>query len=238
METLVALFCLIAASALATGAGIRVAGDPLAENGSQAVVGSVVFVGAAAGAVVATTMGVVAAGACQLGGLWPPRVAASVLPSWAPWAPGTIAWLGVTHAMYAVFDINAGRMAKRLGKPFYFYQRYSELVLHWLIAIRFARGDHALQAIWHLWEYIDVTAGGRVAESPDLAHALDWLDAASWVYSAFQINGAAAPGTIAGAAVVYTLVLRAVWGAGLKGNDAQGRISYGASLVTKKDKKG
>ena len=50
METLVALLCLIAASALATGAGIRVAGDPLAENGSQAVVGSVVFVGAAAGA--------------------------------------------------------------------------------------------------------------------------------------------------------------------------------------------
>ena len=57
METLVALLCLIAASALATGAGIRVAGDPLAENGSQAVVGSVVFVGAAAGAVVATFCG-------------------------------------------------------------------------------------------------------------------------------------------------------------------------------------
>ena len=152
------------------------------------------------------------------------------LPSWAPW---TIAWLGVTHVMYAALDINAGHMAMQLGKPFYFYQRYSELVLHWLIAISFLRLDHALQAVWHLWKYIDVTAGGRVAQNPKLAHALDWLDAAAWVYSAFQFNGAAAPATIAGAAIVYALVLRVVWGAGLKGNDTQGSISYGASLMAK-----
>jgi len=157
---------------------------------------------------------------------------ASALPLVANW---TIAWLGVTHVMYAALDINAGHMAMALGKLFYFYQRYAELVLHWVLAARFLRPDHALQALWHAWKYVDVTAGGRVARNPRLAHALDWLDAAAWVYSAWVFNGPAAPTTIAGAAGVYALVLYAVWGSGLKGNDAQGSISYAANLLKKKD---
>ena len=49
----------------------------------------------------------------------------------------------------------------RLGKPLYFYQRYSELALHWLIGARFLRPDHTLMAVWHLWKCEDCT---RTAE--------------------------------------------------------------------------
>ena len=79
----------------------------------------------------------------------------------------TVAWLAITHTVYAALDINAGHITMRLGKAVYFYQRYSELALHWLIAVRFLRPDHALMAVWHSWKYVDVTAGGCVAPRAD-----------------------------------------------------------------------
>ena len=90
-------------------------------------------------------------------------------------------------------------------------------------------------AVWHLWKYIDVTAGGRVALYPNLAHALDWLDAAAWLRSAWQFNSSSPASVLAGAALLYAAILYAVWGSGLRGNDAMGSISYATSLLKGKN---
>ena len=47
----------------------------------------------------------------------------------------TLIWLSITHTSYAALDINCGHIMKKLGKGFYFYHRYAELVLHLLIGI-------------------------------------------------------------------------------------------------------
>lgn len=104
-------------------------------------------------------------------------------------------------------------------------------MLHWLIGGRFARPDHALMAVWHLWKYLDVTAGGWVARYPRFFHALDWVDAAAWLWSAWQFNLNAPASVLAGAAFLYAAILYAVWGSGLRGNDTEGSISYAASLL-------
>jgi hypothetical protein len=146
----------------------------------------------------------------------------------------TVAWLAITHTCYAAFDINAGHVLIRLGKPFFFYHRYAELALHLLIGVRFLRPAHLLMAAWHLWKYIDVTAGGRVARFPRFAHALDWIDAVSWLWSGWLFNaGAASVPVFVGASATYAVLLYAVWGPGVRGNDKQGSISYGASLLQK-----
>lgn len=144
----------------------------------------------------------------------------------------TIIWLSITHTSYAAFDINAGHMSKSLGMPFYFYQRYSELFLHCFIGGLFFRIDHIFLAVWHLWKYVDVTAGGRVRKYPRVAHFLDWFDAAAWSYSSWCFNSTAIPFVFA--LCTYAAVLQQTWSSGLLGNDSQGSIAYGAALISKK----
>ena len=143
----------------------------------------------------------------------------------------TVAWLGITHIMYAAVDINAGHIMMQMGKPFYFYHRYAELVLHFIIGARFLRPDHALLALWHLWKYIDVTAGGRVTRYPRVAHALDWLDAAAWLWSGWTVNMGVEIQVFASAAIIYAILLYIFGGPDVRGNDAQGSIAYSVSLV-------
>ena len=71
----------------------------------------------------------------------------------------------------------------------------------------------------------------RLSGHPRLAHCLDWLDAAAWLWSAWQFNAGSLPAVLTGAALLYAAALYAVWGSGVLGNDKQGSLSYGASLL-------
>jgi hypothetical protein len=153
-----------------------------------------------------------------------------LLPGWIDtMLTWTLTWLSITHTSYAAFDINAGHMTMSLGKPFYFYQRYSELLLHCLIGVLFVRPDHAFMGVWHLWKYVDVSAGGLVKKHPRFAHFLDWVDAAAWLYSARYFNTTAAPFVFA--LCTYAALLQQTWSSRLLGNDSQGSIAYGATLL-------
>ena len=140
-----------------------------------------------------------------------------------------LTWLAVTHTSYAAFDINAGHMAMALGKPFYFCQRYSELLLHCVIGVLFLRVDHLFMGFWHLWKYIDVTAGGLVERYPLFAHVLDWIDAAAWLFSAWCFNSTAVPFALALCA--YGAILQQTWSSSMLGNDSRGSIAYGVSML-------
>jgi hypothetical protein len=143
----------------------------------------------------------------------------------------TLTFLSITHTSYAALDINAGHIAKFIGKHFYFYHRYSEFVLHMSIGIFHSRPDHLLQAAWHVWKYIDVTAGGRVKKYPMVAGGLDWADAFTWLFSAWCFNATLLPFGVC--LCVYAALLRYTWASGIQGNDRQGSITYGVSLMRK-----
>jgi len=81
-----------------------------------------------------------------------------------------------------------------------------------------------------------VTAGGRVKTHPWTAHLLDWLDAFTWLASAYSVN----PNFWVSFWVllyVYAMLCHDAWdrGVNVMGNDGQGSISYGVSLMVKED---